>query len=166
MAPVIEAWDRQPGEGPKSWAAFCVYRDMDPATRSLSNVAQQLGKSKVLMARWFSSAVEGRQTSPGPVGVGTSAREVSTFLGRRIEVDSVLTEFIAGRRLAYRTTGGPFPFSGSFDVAAEGDGTRVTATFEATPAGMFAVLGPVFPRLVTRALRRDLASLKRLRGER
>lgn len=59
-------------------------------------------------ARWSSSAVEGRQTSPGPVGVGTSAREVSTFLGRRIEVDSVVTEFIAGRRLAYRTTGGPF----------------------------------------------------------
>jgi hypothetical protein len=113
-------------------------------------------------ARWSSSAVEGRQTSPGPVGVGTSAREVSTFLGRRIEVDSVVTEFIAGRRLAYRTTGGPFPFSGSFDVAAEGDGTRVTATFEATPAGMFAVLRPVFPMLVTRALRRDLASLKRL----
>jgi carbon monoxide dehydrogenase subunit G len=111
-------------------------------------------------ARWSSSAVEGRQTSPGPVGVGTTAREVSTFLGRRIEVDSVLTEFIAGRRLAYRTTGGPFPFSGSFEVAAEGDGTRVTATFEATPAGVFAVLGPLFPRLVTRALRRDLASLK------
>lgn len=113
-------------------------------------------------ARWSSSAVEGRQTSPGPVGVGTSAREVSTFLGRRIEVDSVVTEFIAGRRLAYRTTGGPFPFSGSFDVAAERDGARVTATFEATPAGVFAVLGPLFPRLVTRALRRDLASLKRL----
>ncbi len=118
-------------------------------------------------ARWSSAAVEGHQTSPGPVGVGTTAREVSTFLGRRIEVDSVVTEFIAGRRLAYRTTGGPFPLSGSFDVAAEGDGASVTATFEATPAGMFAFLGPLFARLVARALRRDLASLKRLmeRGE-
>ena len=74
----------------------------------------------------------------------------------------MVTEFIAGQRLAYRTTGGPFPFSGSFDVAAEGQGARVTATFEATPAGVFAVLGPLFARLVTRALRRDLASLKRL----
>ena len=55
MAPIIEAWDRQPGEGSKPWAAFCVYRDMDPAMRSLSNVAQQLSKSKVLMARWSSS---------------------------------------------------------------------------------------------------------------
>lgn len=113
-------------------------------------------------ARWSSSAVEGRQTSLGPVGVGTSAREVSTFLGRRIEVDSVVTEFILDNRLAYRTTGGPFPFSGSFDVTAEGDGARLAAAFEATPAGGFAFLGPLFARLVRRALQRDLARLKRL----
>lgn len=113
-------------------------------------------------ARWSSSAVEGRQTSPGPVGVGTTAREVSTFLGRRIEVDSVVTEFILDQRLAYRTAGGPFPFSGSFDVTAEGDGAQVTATFEATPAGVFALLGPLFARLVRRKFELDLARLKRL----
>jgi hypothetical protein len=45
----IETWARQPGEAPKPWAAFCVYQDMDPAPRSLSKVAQQLGKSKVLL---------------------------------------------------------------------------------------------------------------------
>jgi hypothetical protein len=54
VASVIEAWDRQPGEGTKAWVAFCVYRDLDPATRSLSKVAQELGKSKVLMGRWSS----------------------------------------------------------------------------------------------------------------
>jgi len=113
-------------------------------------------------ARWSSTAVEGRQTSPGPVDVGTTAREISTFLGRRIEVDSVVTEFIAGRRLAYRTTGGPFPFSGSFDVAAEGDGARVAATFEAAPTGVLAVLGPLFAVFVRRAFERDLANMKHL----
>ena len=113
-------------------------------------------------ARWSSTAVEGRKTSSGPVNVGTTAREVSTFLGRRIEVDSVVTEFIDGQRLAYRTTGGPFPFSGAFDVAAEGDGARVTATFDATPTGVLAFLGPLFAMFVRRAFDRDLASLKRL----
>ena len=113
-------------------------------------------------ARWASSSVEGRKTSSGPVDVGTTAREVSTFLGRRIEVDSLVTEFIDGQRLAYRTTGGPFPFAGSFDVAAEGDGARITAAFDATPAGVFAFLGPLFTVLVRRAFERDLASLKRL----
>ncbi|HEY3335836.1 MAG TPA: SRPBCC family protein [Candidatus Limnocylindrales bacterium] len=113
-------------------------------------------------ARWSSTAVAGRQTSPGRVGVGTTAHEVSTFLGRRVEVDSVVTEFIAGRRLAYRTTGGPFPSSGSFVVEAQGGGASLTATFEAVPAGVVACLRPLFDKLVTRALRHDLASLKRL----
>jgi uncharacterized protein YndB with AHSA1/START domain len=113
-------------------------------------------------ALWAAASVEGRQTSPGPVAVGTTAREVSTFLGRRIEVDSVITEFVAGRRLAYRTAGGPFPFSGSFDVAPAGDGSLLTATFEATPPGIFAFLGPLFAALVRRAFRRDLRNLKRL----
>ena len=113
-------------------------------------------------ARWSSSAVEGRKTSSGPVDIGTTAREVSTFLGRRIEVDSVVTEFIDGQRLGYRTTGGPFPFSGSFDVAPERGGARLTASFDATPAGVFAFLGPLFAMFVRRAFEHDLASLKRL----
>jgi integrase len=54
MATVIEAWDCQPGEGPKAWAAFCIYRDMGAATRSLSRVAREFDKSRVLMGRWSS----------------------------------------------------------------------------------------------------------------
>lgn len=54
VAAVIEAWERQPDEGPKPWAAFCVYRDLDPAARSLAKAAAQCGKSKVLIGRWSS----------------------------------------------------------------------------------------------------------------
>jgi hypothetical protein len=112
--------------------------------------------------RWSSSAIEGRQTTPGPVDVGTTAHEVSMFLGRRIEVDSVLTQFVPGRLLAYRTTGGPFPFAGSFEVREEGRGSRITAAFEATPAGLFRIVAPLFPGLVRRKFARDLANLKAL----
>jgi hypothetical protein len=113
-------------------------------------------------ARWASASVEGRQTSPGSVGVGTTAREVSRFLGRRIVTDSVVTDFIPGRRLTYVTRSGPFPFSGSFDLERQGDGTLLTATFEASPTGTLRLLGPLFGTLATRQLRRDLASLRRL----
>ncbi|MGH2477034.1 MAG: SRPBCC family protein [Candidatus Limnocylindrales bacterium] len=73
-----------------------------------------------------------------------------------------LTEFLPGQRLAYRTTGGPFPFSGSFETGEGGGGTRITATFEATPTGAFALVGPLFTRLVCRKFGRDLRNLKRL----
>lgn len=112
--------------------------------------------------RWSSSAVEGRQTTPGPTGVGTTAHEVSMFLGRRIEVDSVVTEFVPGRRLSYRTSGGPFPFSGSFDISEEPGGARVTATFEAALPGSFGLVDTLFAALVRRKFSRDLSNLKRL----
>lgn len=112
-------------------------------------------------ARWASASIEGHLTSPGPVGVGTTAREVTRFLGRRMETDSEVIEFIPGRRLAYIVRSGSFPFAGAFDVEPDGAGSRVTATFEATPTGMFRLLGPVFIRLATRQFARDLGSLKR-----
>jgi uncharacterized protein YndB with AHSA1/START domain len=113
-------------------------------------------------ARWASASIEGRQTTPGDVGVGTTAREVTTFLGRQIVTNSVVTEFVPGRRLAYTTSSGPFPFAGSFDLEPIGAGTRLTATFETSPRGLFRLLGPLFATLATRQFARDLASLKRL----
>ncbi|MGN0998659.1 MAG: hypothetical protein ACI4PO_03830 [Faecousia sp.] len=44
-------WERQPGETPKPFEAFCVYRDMG-LERSLSKVAAKLSKSETLMGRW------------------------------------------------------------------------------------------------------------------
>jgi hypothetical protein len=54
-----------------------------------------------------------------------------------METDSEVIEFIAGRRSAYVVRSGPFPFAGAFDVEPERTGSRVTATFEATPTGIF-----------------------------
>ena len=44
-------WERQDGETPKQFEAFCVYRDMGEE-RSLSAVSQKLNKSKALLGRW------------------------------------------------------------------------------------------------------------------
>jgi uncharacterized protein YndB with AHSA1/START domain len=113
-------------------------------------------------AKWASASVSGRQTSPGPVGLGTTAREVGRFMGRRMEVDSEIVEFVPDRRLAYVTSSGPFPFRGSFTVEPAGAGSMVTATFEAAPTGAFRFLGPLFAIMATRQFRRDLGNLKRL----
>jgi len=45
-------WERQERETPKSFAAFCVYRDMNPQERSLPNTAIAVGKSRSLMDAW------------------------------------------------------------------------------------------------------------------
>ena len=43
---------------------------------------------------WSKTSVSGRLTSPPPVQFGTTAREVSRFMGRRIEVDSTVVAFV------------------------------------------------------------------------
>ncbi len=45
-------WERQERETPKSFAAFCVYRDMGPQERTLTKTADVVGKSTSLMDTW------------------------------------------------------------------------------------------------------------------
>ena len=47
-----DAWERQPAESSKAFAAFCVYRDMARQCRSQREVARQIGKSFALVSRW------------------------------------------------------------------------------------------------------------------
>ena len=113
-------------------------------------------------AIWSSTAVEGRLVTPGPVALGTTAREASVFLGRRIQVDSQIVEFEPNRRFAYVTSSGPFAFNGSFAVEPVDGGTRVTATFEAKLGHFFKVGDSLFAIVGRRKFKRDLATLKRL----
>jgi hypothetical protein len=46
-------WERQPGEGPRPWAARQAYIQMGPS-RSLDQVRQKFGKSSRLIARYSS----------------------------------------------------------------------------------------------------------------
>lgn len=112
--------------------------------------------------RWSSTAREGRMTSPGPIGVGSTAREASVFLGRRIEVESRIVEFVPDRILGYLTSGGPFPFSGAFILEPLDGGTRLRATFSAPLTGALRIVDPLFAVLARRKLATDLANLKSL----
>ncbi len=44
-------WERQEGETPKPYEAFCAYRDMG-TERTLAKVAAKLSKSEQIMKRW------------------------------------------------------------------------------------------------------------------
>jgi hypothetical protein len=48
---VVKPWERQPGESGRAFAAFVTYRDTGDS-RSYTEVAQKLNKSRTLVARW------------------------------------------------------------------------------------------------------------------
>lgn len=112
--------------------------------------------------KWSSTAIEAKITSTGPIGVGTTARYVDKFLGRRIESEVEITEFEPNRKLSMRSTSGPFSFRGSVTVESSGGSTRVGGNFEAEPGGFFKLAEPVLVRIGKRQFESDLANLKDL----
>ncbi|MGH2356881.1 MAG: SRPBCC family protein [Candidatus Limnocylindria bacterium] len=112
--------------------------------------------------KWSSAALEAKTISAGPIGVGTRARFVGKFLGRRIESESEITEFEPNRKLAFQNMSGPFPFRGSLTVEAIEGETRVNADFEAEPGGFFKLAEPLFMSMGRRQFENDLANLKKL----
>src|ERR671933_400276 len=81
---------------------------------------------------WQSSTLETEQTSEGAVGVGTTYRSVSKFLGRRIETTLKITEHEPPGKQCVRATTGPIPAVGCYLLEpADGGSTRFTQTLEA-----------------------------------
>jgi uncharacterized membrane protein len=112
--------------------------------------------------RYSSLVVEAHRTSPGPIGVGTTARLVSRMFGRRIVNDWTVTEFDPNRAYAWQRTSGGVPLGGrmTFD---EADGrTRVSATITVEPDGILRLIAPLIATVGRRGFKKDLANLKQL----
>ncbi len=112
--------------------------------------------------KWSSFALEAKQTSTGPIGVGTTARFVGKFLGRRMESESVITEFEPNRRYSWENKSGPFPLKGSTALEQIDGSTRVTGTIEGEPGGFFKLAEPLVITMAKRSLKGDLDNLKDL----
>lgn len=110
--------------------------------------------------KWSSFALEAKQTSSGPIGVGTTARVVGKFLGRRIESESVITEFEPNRKYSWESKSGPFPLKGSTALEQIEGGTRLNATLEGSPGGFFKLAEPLVISMAKRSFQGDLDNLK------
>ncbi|HEX2069451.1 MAG TPA: SRPBCC family protein [Actinomycetota bacterium] len=111
---------------------------------------------------WSAVPLQARKTSEGPVGIGTTASFVNTFLGRRVKADFEVIEFEPNVRFCSRTTSAPFPVRNTMTFERVGAGTRMTQTIEAESGGFFRVAEPVLHLVGERELRKSLANLKDL----
>ena len=114
------------------------------------------------MPRWAESVVEAEQTSPGPVGAGTTCRLRSKAMGRRLDQNFVATEYEPNRVYATKTTSGPFPMEVKYTVEPVDGGTMLHVASSADLSGFLRLAGPVLNRMGQRQIRADHANLKKL----
>jgi hypothetical protein len=113
------------------------------------------------LPKWNHAIVETHKVSEGPVGVGTSYRQVRSAPSRSEEHFEV-TVHDPPRQLEIRGQLGPFPSRLSYALDAVPEGTRVTNTVELELRGPGRLLGPLALPRVRDAVATNLHKLKEL----
>ena len=114
--------------------------------------------------RWTRSGSEVRQTSDGPVGVGSTFESVRQIFGREIKSQTlVATEFEPQRLISYIAQ---VPILGQviggYTFESVEGGTRISRWSEAELGRAEGLFGPLARRLFSRAQGAELGNLKRL----
>jgi hypothetical protein len=110
--------------------------------------------------KWSEGALDSRQITDGPVGVGTKVAQVYAFLGRRMEGQLEITEYEPNARLTKKVTDGPFPLELSLSLKPDGGDTRATGRIEMKPGGFFAMAEPLVAGNLRKRFESDMAALK------
>ena len=111
--------------------------------------------------QWRQGLVEVKKLSDELV-VGTRASEVLQFLGRRMETTYEITEYEPNKKFGFKTTSGPIPMEGGFNVEPAEGGTKVSFKIQGEAGGFFRLAEPILARMVRRQVETDYANLKDL----
>ena len=83
--------------------------------------------------RWDPDLVEVTKTSSGPLGVGTTGREVRDFNGRRVISGFRVTRFQPVSAFSIRGVEGAMEENVDYDITSEGSGSGVLLKLELIP---------------------------------
>jgi uncharacterized protein YndB with AHSA1/START domain len=86
---------------------------------------------------WQPGVLSATQTTPGPIGVGTTARVLRELMGQRLTVDVKVTAFDPGRRLALESTASGLSVSAAMELEPAADGTTVRMSTEIHSQSLF-----------------------------
>lgn len=114
------------------------------------------------LSNWMSELVEAKQTSEGPVGVGTTISAVANVLGRRIENIQEVTAYEPNGKFAIKAISGPAINEDKFSLESVAEGTKVTRTTKGEVGGFFRMAEPLVVRMLTRQFETNFANLKDL----
>jgi hypothetical protein len=93
---------------------------------------------------WRGEWTDAKQTSDGPIGVGTRTALYGSLFGRRLEAIYEIDRYEPDHVVAWKTVSGPLPLTFQRSVEdAEGGGTKVTIRYEMEVSGFFRLVAPL-----------------------
>jgi uncharacterized membrane protein len=112
--------------------------------------------------QWQKAMKQASVTPDGLPAVGTKGRQVGSFLGVKLEATSEITAMEPNRSLSFKASSGPACMEATWQFEAAGEGTRLSATYQIEPGGLFKVVGPVFASQFKKQQEADFQRLKKL----
>lgn len=113
-------------------------------------------------SQWQQGMISAEVTSSGPLGVGSTYKQVANFLGRQIESNFEIIAYEPGRMIKGTTVDSTFPitFTRLVEPGAQEGYARVSAVVEGDASGVYRLFTPILDRLVKRSVEGDYARLK------
>jgi uncharacterized protein YndB with AHSA1/START domain len=131
-----------------------IDRDLEEVFEFVTNIDN--------LPQWSGAVVDAKQTSAGPLGVGTTQTRVIQFMGQRAENSHEVTEYEPNKIYSVKSTSGPLPMAERLTFDAINAGVRISVVGEVEAGGFLKLAGPIASRMAKRQLGADFSSLKKL----
>jgi uncharacterized protein YndB with AHSA1/START domain len=112
--------------------------------------------------RWQSGLVDYRQTSAGPLAVGSTGIAVRTVMGQRNESTWQVTELTPPTTYTVKSTSGPVAYEIAHTLQPVGSNIRLHVRFQAQPTGLLKIAEPVMAGAMKKDLEDGYQHLKAL----
>jgi len=112
--------------------------------------------------KWQSTIPEAEQTSPGPVGVGTTFKGIIRMMGRSMPWTAKATEFELSRRFGKIITCGSITNEQHNTYEPMDGGTRFTIVYDMKVGGLMKLFSPMIVGATRKGLKKALGNLKGL----
>jgi uncharacterized membrane protein len=109
---------------------------------------------------WQTGLLESRVTSSGPIGAGSTIRDVRVFMGRQAESTVQVIVYEPNKEFTLKIESGEIRFKARHLYESIGDSTKVTFIAEGKPKGFFKHAARLIARKMQQQFESDFLKLK------
>jgi hypothetical protein len=112
--------------------------------------------------KWQSIIPEAEQTSPGPVGVGTTFKGTNRMMGRTMQWTARTTEYEPAKKFEKNITSGSVFIEQHNTYVPTNKGLRFTIAYDVRVNGFLKLLSPMIVSSMRKELQKSLVTLKQI----